>query len=58
MRVVAAPDEVDGDRRCVAQRPEDHAVAPVLAGGALRRDADPAARRDDREPVVDVPGVA
>jgi hypothetical protein len=34
MRVVAPPDHLHGDRRGVKQRPEDHAVAPVLDRGA------------------------
>jgi uncharacterized protein (TIGR03086 family) len=36
MRFVAPPDHLHGDRRGVSQRPEDHAVAAVLDGGAFR----------------------
>jgi hypothetical protein len=58
MRVVAPPDHLHGDGRGAAQRPEDDAVAPVLGRGAFRSDADAAACRDDREPVIDVAGFA
>jgi hypothetical protein len=58
MRVVAPPDHPNGDRRGVSQRPEDNAVAPVLGRRAFWGDADAAAGRDDREPVVDVACIA
>src|SRR5262249_877608 len=57
MWVVAPPDHLHGDRRGVAQRPEDDAVTPVLGRGAFRGDADAATGRDDREPVVNVASV-
>src|SRR5690349_5360789 len=56
MRVVAPPDHPYRDLRGVLQGPEDNAVAPVLGRGAFGGDADAAAGRDDREPVVDVAG--
>jgi predicted MFS family arabinose efflux permease len=55
MRVVAPPDHVHRDGRGVPHRPEDDALAPVLGRGSLGGDPDAAARRDDVEPVVDVP---
>jgi hypothetical protein len=48
MRIVAPPDHLHGDRRGVAQRPEDDAVAPVLGRGAFRGDADAATGRSGR----------
>lgn len=54
---MAPPDHPYRDRRCVAQRPEDNTVAPVLGRGAFGGDADAAPGRDDREPVIDVAGV-
>jgi hypothetical protein len=56
MRVVPPPDHLHGDRRSVPQRPEGHAVPPVLGGGALGGDPDATAGCDDREPVIDIAG--
>ena len=53
---MAPPDHLHGDGRGVPQRAEDHAVAPVLGGGAFGGDPDAAAGRDHRQPVVDVAG--
>src|ERR1700728_2201612 len=57
MRIVAPPDHLHGDRRGVSQRPKAHAVAPVLDGVGFWGDADAAAGRDERQPVIDIPGI-
>jgi hypothetical protein len=57
VRVVPAPDELDGHQRGIAQRPEHDPVPAVLRDRALGGDADAAAGGDGREPVVDVVGV-
>lgn len=57
VRVVVAPDEVDGYGVGVAQGAVGDAVAAVLGGGGPGRDTDAAAGCDGGEPVVDVVGV-